>query len=210
MKKELYLSKEDKIKNIENKLLLSDKEQRIIYEMKMKKLNKLFIEYCKQQDFEMIQYLLTSPDLELKYDLSFNNEGFKYLCEKGAVEIIDYLATSPELDKHINITDGSNVALAIACERGQLELVKYLLTSSQLKKHANLYDYNERALITAYKYKENIFDYLLNEYGIKSDLISEKTQQDNPELMKILKSKEFNKNLNKDLPLAKEQHKPKI
>ena len=47
-------------------------------------LNKVFINSCQKGHLEIVQYLLTSPDLKEHADIHADNDlGFRWACKKG-------------------------------------------------------------------------------------------------------------------------------
>jgi hypothetical protein len=201
MKKEK--TKEEKIKILNQQIKLTDAEKKIIYDFKMKKLNKTFEKYCREGDFEMIQYLLTSPDLELNYNLHYSNGGFNILCQNNQINIIKYLLTSPNLEKHSKLQAGTNIAIDIVCEHGHLELIKYFLTSPKLKEHSNIYDYNSRAIESAYKSeKADVINYLIDDYQIELNRIDPMVKMKIDAIEKRINSRILKADLEKNLVVS--------
>ena len=96
---------------------------------------------CDYGQLEVIQYLLTSPELiEAGHTFSDlharNEEGFRWACSNGHLEVVKYLLTSPELieagHSFANLHAIDEQGFRWACENGYLEVVKYLLTSPEL------------------------------------------------------------------------------
>ena len=200
------LTQAEKIAQLQKSIELSDSEKRKIYEMKMHKLYKSFDRFCREGDFDMIKYMLTSPDMELNYDLHHSNSGFNILCEKNNIPVITYLLTSPELKNRAKIRAGSNVAIEIACSEGHLELVKFLLTSPALKEHANIYDYQSRAVLSAYQSKnKEIMEYLVNEYKLDFNLVHESVKEKMKEIEHRAALNDLKNNLDHDLALKETQ-----
>ena len=68
---------------------------------KYKKLNKeelnnQFINACKNDDLEIIQYLLARDELTEHADIhAKDDEAFSWACRYGHLEVVKYLLTSP-------------------------------------------------------------------------------------------------------------------
>ena len=112
---------------------------------KYKKLNKeelnnQFINACQNDDLDIVQFLLTSPELKEHADVHAKDDlGFRVACRSGRLEVVKYLLTSDELKEHIDIHAENDWGFRIACLDGRLEVVKYLLTSDELTEHADIH-----------------------------------------------------------------------
>ena len=146
-------------------------------------LNKQFINACQNDDLEIVQYLLTSPELTEHANIhAKNHEGFRLACEKGHLEIVQYLLTSPELTEHADIHAQDDLGFRWACARGHLEVVKYLILDMSIEKTKHIEDY-------------------LNK------------NQDNKcvkEAIELFKIREFNQKLNANLEHKEKKNKLKI
>ena len=98
-------------------------------------LNKQFIDACKNDDLDIVKYLLTSPeltehaDIHAKYDL-----GFIWACREGHLEVFKYLLTSADLKDHADIHASNNLGFRWACDQGHLEVIKYLIIDMNIEK----------------------------------------------------------------------------
>lgn len=174
---------------------LTPKEIAEIYQKKQDRLSKLFFKCCKNQDFEMIRFMLTSPELEVHYDPSNASQAVAELCKHNAYEIVQYLLTSPDLEKHYNINCGGDLIIYSTCEAGHLDLAKYLLTSPTLKRHSNAYNMQGRAILAAQKHPQ-LMTYLVEEYGLEEAFISWEAMPNVLEYIRRFKEKEhLNQNL---------------
>jgi hypothetical protein len=90
--------------------------------------------------FEVMRYLLTSPDLPVRADINENaDRPLRLAFYQKELKYVEYLCSSPELTKHAKyIKSGNEVPFLQACERGTVEMVQFLLTSPKLKKHVPL------------------------------------------------------------------------
>lgn len=209
MKKKL--TQQEKISQLQPQLALTSIDNKIIYEMKMKKINKAFEKFCREGDFEMIKYLLTSPDLEMNYNLHYTNVGFTQLCVGNHIDIIHYLLTSPELKIHSKISAGTNIAIDVACSYGHLDLVKFLLTSEELKEHANIYDYDSRAIINAYKKNHKaVINFLIDDYKIDFNHMSPKAKNEISTLIHEAELKKLKNTLSSELDIKQIDMRHKI
>ena len=65
-----------------------------------KKLNKQFIDGCKNDDLDIVKYLLTSPELTEHADIhARSDEGFMWACYESRLEVIKYLIIDMSIDK---------------------------------------------------------------------------------------------------------------
>ncbi len=95
-------------------------------------LNKAFIDACKDGDLDVVQYLLTSSELQEHADIHADDGGGIMLaCRNGHLDIIRYLLTSPELKEPPNIQH-LLTGIMLACINDNLTIVEYLFTSPDL------------------------------------------------------------------------------
>ena len=106
----------------------------------MKRVDKRFVEACKNGDLENVKYFLTSKKFKINADIHADDDyGFKEACEEGHLEVVKYLLTSPDLEEHADIHANEDWGFRLACREGHLEVVKFLLTSPELKEHADIH-----------------------------------------------------------------------
>lgn len=80
-----------------------------------KNLNKAFLNACEYGHFDIIKYLLTSPDINPHPYINANQgQPLSLACIYGDIKIIEYLLTSPELKEHANIHEFDDSALRMA------------------------------------------------------------------------------------------------
>lgn len=100
---------------------------------------------CKAIDagaFEVMRYLLTSPEMLVKPDIHDKGEKplFRSFVQKD-LKFVEYLCSSPELTDHSNYVQftvaGESVSYPFltACAEGTVDLVRFFLTSPKLKMH---------------------------------------------------------------------------
>lgn len=110
--------------------------------LKKDSLNTALKTACEMNDFDMVEYLLTSDDLKIKPDI-----------EVGS------------------ILNHSNQPLISAAKNGNLKIVRFLLESEKLKKKAYIHACNDEVLLSAMKNNHvDIVDYLLNKKYLKSTI----------------------------------------
>ena len=186
--------------------------------LNQKELNEQFIDACKNDDLEVIKFLLTSPKLKEHADIhASNDEGFRSACAQGHLEVVKYLLTSPELKEHADIHAKDDEGFIWACKNGHLELVKYLLTSAELKEHADVHADNDEGFRWACSDGQlEIVKFLILDMSIeKTKYIKHylKENQDNKcvkEAIELFKIREFNQKLNNDLEHKERKNKLKI
>ena len=151
--------------------------------LNQEELNKQFINACKNDDLEIIQYLLTSPELTEHADIHAKNDsGFSWACRYGNLEVVKYLLTSLEFTEHANIHADNDYGFTWTCANGHLEIVKFLILDMSIEKTKHIEDY-------------------LNK------------NQDNKcvkEAIELFKIREFNQKLNNDLEHQEKKNKLKI
>lgn len=135
-------------------------------------LNLQFIYICELNYFELVQFLLTDPQLIRKPDISYHD----FLCVKkaakyGHFDIIHFFLTHPNTKDQIDIHLDNDYLLRHAALNGHMDIVKFLLTSSELKEHSNIHG-NDHDLIQSicnsyYYEKLELFHYLLTSPDLK-------------------------------------------
>jgi ankyrin repeat protein len=118
---------------------------------------------CGKGDFEVIQYLLFSPELEKHAQLDYvKNKGLSFASRNGHINIIRYFLLEQKI-VDIDIHARQDEMLYSAVEGGQLGVIQYLLKSPELKEHANLKN-NEYIVKAAFLSGHlNIVKYFLND-----------------------------------------------
>ena len=118
--------------------------------LNQEELNKQFTNACKNDDLDIVKFLLTSPELTEHADIhALNDEGFIWACVQGHLEVVKYLLTSPELTEHADIHAKDDDGFIWACRYGHLEVVQYLLTSAELTEHADIHAKDDDGFILA-------------------------------------------------------------
>lgn len=96
---------------------------------------------------ELVQYLLTSPDLPIHANIyCMNYSPLIIAIESDRLDIVKYLCSIPRVDTKFQ--DMLNTGLYSACKKN-LDIVRYLLTSCDLPIHSDIHDRNERPLQAA-------------------------------------------------------------
>ena len=146
---------------------------------------------CRYGYLDIVQYLLTSPDLKKHVDIHCKTpsgwDALIFACINGHLDIAQYLLTSPELKEHANIyhknNDGDN-ALMFACINGHLNIIQYLIIDMNMKKKKktikwlqgnnkdNMVYSNVLILIESRNYSRNLHQQLDN--SINSENINKK------------------------------------
>ena len=72
--------------------------------LNQEELNEQFIDACKNDDLEVIKFLLTSPELKEHVDIhAKDNDGFRSACDQGRLEVVQYLIIDMNIDKTTHI-----------------------------------------------------------------------------------------------------------
>ena len=95
---------------------------------------------CRYGYLDIVQYLLTSPDLKKHVDIHYKSpsgwDALIFACCYSHLDIAQYLLTSPELKEHADIyhkdNDGDN-ALMYACRYEYLDIIQYLIIDMNMK-----------------------------------------------------------------------------
>ena len=110
--------------------------------LNQEELNKQFTNACKNDDLDIVKYLLTSLELAEHADIHAENDrGFIWACENGHLDVVKYLLTSPELTEHVDIHAENDEGFRIACYEGRLEVVKCLIIDMNIEKTTQIEKY---------------------------------------------------------------------
>ena len=110
--------------------------------LNQEELNKQFINACKNDDLDIVKFLLTSAELTEHADIhALNDLGFRNACGQGRLEVVKYLLTSAELTEHADIHAKDDEGFILACLYGRLEVVKYLIIDMNIDKTTYIEEY---------------------------------------------------------------------
>ena len=110
--------------------------------LNQEELNKQFINACYEGRLEVVQYLLTSPELSEHANIHAEDDlGFINACDLGHLDVVKYLLTSPELTEHADIHAKDDEGFRWACRYGRLEVVKCLIIDMNIDKTTHIEDY---------------------------------------------------------------------
>jgi ankyrin repeat protein len=177
-------------------------------EMDQWELDQHFNDACRENNLEQIQYLLTSPDLEIHADIRNNeNLGFRLACKEGNLQIVKYLLTSPEIMVRPDIRSRNDYGLKTACSNKHYDMLRFLIEDgySFEEKDAN-YDIAFKA---AFNFRRpEAIQFLIYELDInKSPAIIEHIQNNPGELADkaehMFKVRDMNKQLEAELSVKK-------
>jgi len=91
---------------------------------KKQKVDKSFIDYCKEGNLEKVnQLLLNNVDPS-----EYNNSAFRWACNNGHLDIVKVLIA----DSRVDPSDCDDDAIDLACKNGHLEIVKVLLNDKRV------------------------------------------------------------------------------
>ena len=107
--------------------------------LKKDSLNTALKTACEMNDFEMVEYLLTSNDLKIKPDievgsiLNHNNQPLISAAKNGNLKIVRFLLESEKLKNKAYIHACNDEALLSAMKNNHIEVIKYFLNRKYLK-----------------------------------------------------------------------------
>lgn len=158
-----------------------------------------FVSACRNGNIELVDYILTSPELENKPSVSFkSNLGLIEACWYGHLNIVKYLLSSDKLKEHADIHAKNEYPFLICCQLDYIDMVKYLGSSPELKEHSDVHKVKNQAFKDACR-KNNyeILSYLIIDMGIeKSKGISDFLKSNpNPDAENMFELKMFQQKL---------------
>lgn len=107
--------------------------------VKKDELNNALKNACEINDFEMVEYLLTSellkikPDIEVGSALNHTNQPLISAATKGNLKILQFLLDNPRLKKKAYVHAGNDEVILSAMKNNHVNLVDYLLNRKYLK-----------------------------------------------------------------------------
>lgn len=160
-------------------------------------INKKFLEACKNNDIELVKFLLTSEDLPIRANIHYEFEtGVNFALSREHFELAKYLLLSDDLSEKVDYQMGLaflcqvdnlelfkefflkrvesasldiNKVFKLACDKNGINIVKYLLTSKELNKNADIDFENSIALECAcFQKNTKLIDFLLTGENIRN------------------------------------------
>lgn len=149
---------------------ISKEHLHIFNHLSKEKINTYLKEASYRGDFQLMWYLLASPELTQHADIHHENDYCLInACWNGDLKTVRFLLTSPDLKEHADIHARKGMALQVACAAGKLSVVKFLLSSSLLKEKSNIHDKDDIAIKSAsYKGYIEIVEFLSKSNKIKT------------------------------------------
>ena len=147
-----------------------------------------YLEACSSGNIDVVRYLLTSSDLQVKvwennqfvfcnYNPAVkanDSEGLRRAILRGKLEIVKYLLTSDDLKEHADIHAANDYALRTSCEYGFLDIVKFLLEDLELKDSGAIHAVNDYGLVmSSFRGHDHLVKYLLNTAVFNDDALFE-------------------------------------
>ena len=183
--------------------------------LNQEELNEQFIDACKNDDLDIVKYLLTSAELTEHADIHSRNDlGFIWACAQGHLELVKYLLTSPELTEHADIHADNDYGFIKACFYGYLEIVKYLLTSPELTEHVDIHASNDEGFICACRDGHlEVIKYLIIDMNIEKTTQIEKYLNENKDnenvqqAIELFNTRDLHHQLNENIKDNKEKVK---
>lgn len=110
-------------------LLTSDKTKERI--LNNKDYSKLCAQASGNGHFDIVRYLLVSPELPIRPDLSYSKSlGYRMACHKGHVKIVDCLLMASNVTKPCDIHACMDWGLRNSAALGHKETVEYLINKT--------------------------------------------------------------------------------
>jgi ankyrin repeat protein len=164
------------------------------------KLNSALHDACKENDMDLISYLLTSD--ELNRNAQIKESLLSSMCFYDNIKLIEYLLKLSASKKESQIDLHVNATVKGACKYGKMEIIKYLFDSSEFKEHIDLHFNDDKAFIEAL-ISENIeiLKYLIVEQNLdKNERIEYALSKlPNEYIEKLFESKVLNQELSREL-----------
>jgi ankyrin repeat protein len=164
---------------------------------------------CKNNDIELVKFLLTSHELENHANIfSIELTGFQWACYVGNIELVKYFVSSTELEKNIDISSDEYGGLTSACLGGHLDIVQYFLEVIG-KNLDNLNDiYGECLLKAAVNKHYNIISFIVINKNLQRNQQINQFLQEHPDenIEKFFALRDLNKNLNNELMVVENKH----
>lgn len=153
--------------------MITEEKKAILKRRRSFTLEAPFINACAENNLELVEYILFSPDLNEHPNVTCRNyQALRDAANQGSYEVIEFLLNSPEINKKEELIKArKQVLIRNACHSGNIKLVKYLLETPGIKEHIDfsvdkykpfeesIYSFNKDLVIYLYdKYKNNMKD----------------------------------------------------
>lgn len=140
--------------------------------LSFEELNDSLFVASKQNDFEAVKYLLTSPELKVHANIhSQNNKALRIAADNNNVEMFNYLLKSPYLKEHADINVLNDFIFKRACEDGCLNIVRYILETPGLNRNVSEAASFKSGVDSAYpKGNVKVLKYLIDDFAKDYDL----------------------------------------
>jgi ankyrin repeat protein len=164
---------------------------------------------CKNNEIELVKFLLTSSELESHANISsIELTGFQWACYAGNIELVKYLVSSIELEKNIDISSDDYGGLTSACLGGHLDIVQYFFEIIG-KNIPNLNDIYSDSLIQAAINKHyHVISFIIIDEGAQKTEKINNFLHENPDetIDQIFTLRDLNKNLNNELTVIENKN----
>lgn len=147
--------------------MITDKQKTILEKRDLKGLEAAYIKACTENNLELVEYILFSPELiEHPSPECRNYQGLRDAANQGAFEVVVFLLNSPKINKKEEfIKSRKQVIIRNACHSGNLKLVQYLLETSGIKEHINISIDKFKAFEESiYSFNKELVFYLYDKY----------------------------------------------
>lgn len=126
------------------------------------------------KEFDLVKYLLTSP--ELKHHADINHEFdyiFDHACSGGHLDFIKFIMDTPSLNRNITPLKSCINGIKLTARSGHLDCLQYFENKfNEIDKNMNI-DYYPGVLQALALCKLNTFKYLITKYLEKNELVEE-------------------------------------
>lgn len=127
--------------------------------MSDKQLNNEYINSCAFGYMEIVEYLLTSPELKKTANIHYQEDiGVIHACAGGCLSIVQYLLMSPNLKEHADIHADNDRALLLACSNSKMNIIEYLIFEYNIKYTSyienHLIEKNRKDVINMFKIRD--------------------------------------------------------
>lgn len=162
-----------------------------------------FISACGSGELEIVKFLTSSPEIKVHINPTKYYLGFKKACANNHINIAKYFLEDTNLLQELNGSNYREIFLA-TCHNNSVDCLDYILKTTYLEEYVNI---QSEFINLIDKEMFEVIRYLIFEYDINTTSEIDKYIKNHDEVKNWFKTRDLNKELNKELISSKDNNK---